>query len=142
MGDNGNFAVVVRPAVPADAAEWEKMRCAMWPEGIEEHGQEIAQYFAGTIDEPQAVLIAEDETAGTIGVAELSLRTDIPGFEGQSAGYVEGLYIRPGSRGRNTARRLLEESRKWASEQGCSVFASDRAERIIVDPLFSRRRIR
>ncbi len=131
-------ALLIRPATPDDIPVWEELRCAHWPDGAGDHAEEIAAFFAGTLEEPVEVLIAEDEHHTVIAFAELSIRTDLPGLEGQRAGYVEGLYIRPEVRGSNVAWRLLHESRRWARQQGCTIFASDRAERIIIDRSFSR----
>jgi aminoglycoside 6'-N-acetyltransferase I len=131
-------AILIRPATPADIPVWEELRCAHWPDGAGDHAQEIASFFAGTLEEPAEVLIAEDENRTVIAFAELSIRTDLPGLEGQRAGYVEGLYIRPEFRGGSAAWRLLQESRQWARNQACTIFASDRAERIIIDRSFSR----
>jgi aminoglycoside 6'-N-acetyltransferase I len=130
--------ILIRSVTPADIPVWEELRCAHWPDGADDHAKEIASFFAGTIDEPAEVLIAEDQSHTVIGFAELSIRTDLPGLAGDRAGYVEGLYIRPEFRGSSAARRLLQESRNWAREQGCTIFASDHAERIIMDRSFSR----
>jgi aminoglycoside 6'-N-acetyltransferase I len=130
--------ILVRPVTAADIPIWEELRCAHWPDGASDHAEEIAAFFAGTLEEPDAVLIAEDESHTIIAFAELSIRTDLPGLEGQRAGYVEGLYIRPAVRGGNAARRLLQESRRWARQQSCTIFASDRAERIVIDRSFSQ----
>ena len=124
--------IFVRPVTPDDAGVWEKLRCALWPDGLVDHAAEIASFFAGTLDEPAAVFIAENENHTAIALLELSIRTDVPGLEGQRTGYVEGLYILPEARGANVASRLLDESRLWARQQHCTAAASDRAERIIV----------
>jgi aminoglycoside 6'-N-acetyltransferase I len=128
--------ITIRPATPADAPAWEGMRCAMWPDGCDDHAMEIASFFAGTLPEPEAVMIAETEEHQAIALLELSIRRDIPTLEGQPVGYVEGLYIKPEARGRDLARQLLQESRNWAREQNCIGFASDRAGRIIIDRTF------
>ena len=125
-------SIFVRPVTPADAFVWEQMRCAMWPDGCADHATEIASFFAGTLDEPAAVFIAENDDRTAIALLELSIRTDIPGLEGQRTGYVEGLYILPEARGGNIAARLLQESRLWARQQQCTAVASDRAERVII----------
>lgn len=66
---------------------------------------------------------------------ELSIRRDLNGI-GDAVGYVEGLYVMPAFRGRGIARKLLVEAKEWARRNGCDSFASDRADRIIVDPGF------
>jgi aminoglycoside 6'-N-acetyltransferase I len=125
--------VTIRPAVPKDAKAWEGMRCDMWPDGCEDHDPEIAAFFSGTLVEPEAVLVAENTDGQLVGVAELSIRTDLPSRLGQRVGYVEGLSIVPEARGRGIARSLLLASREWVRQQGCTGFASDRAGRIVID---------
>ena len=46
---------------------------------------------------------------------------------------VEGLYEVPEARGRGITRRLLRASVDWARQQKCTAFASDRADRVIMD---------
>lgn len=111
------------------------MRRELWPGADEDHRVEIAAYFAGTLPEPEAVLVAETGQR-LVGVAELSIRDEIPGLEHQRIGYLEGLYVLPDFRNLGVARRLLEAARSWAREKACKGFASDRAERIIVDRRF------
>jgi aminoglycoside 6'-N-acetyltransferase I len=126
----------LRHALPSDAASWEKLRCLLWPDGASDHGPEIASFFDETLTEPAAVLVVETSSDGIVAIAELSIRTDLPGYEGKRVGYVEGLYVLPELRGQGIARKLLRESRTWAREQECVAFASDRSERIIIDKDF------
>lgn len=127
--------MTIRPIEPSDAATWERLRRDLWPEDPESHAVEIASFFADSLAEPQAVLVAQ-EGPNLIAFAELSIREDFPGLAGKRVGYVEGLYVAPAFRGRGIARTLLSASRSWARENHCDAFASDRAERIIVDPRF------
>jgi aminoglycoside 6'-N-acetyltransferase I len=127
--------VTIRPIEPSDAATWGRLRRDLWPEDPESHAVEIASFFAGSLAEPQAVLVAQ-EGPNLIAFAELSIREDFPGLAGKRVGYVEGLYVCPAFRGRGIARTLLSASKSWARENHCDAFASDRAERIIVDPRF------
>jgi aminoglycoside 6'-N-acetyltransferase I len=138
MEDLSIPSTLIRPVTPADTPAWEEMRCAMWPDGCDDHAQEITSFFAGTFTEPEAVMIVETEDHRAIALLELSIRLDIPGLEGQPVGYVEGLYIKPEARRRDLGRRLLHASREWAREQKCLAFASDRTGRIVIDRTFPR----
>ena len=129
--------VHLRHAVPEDAPIWEKLRCELWPDGVADHGPEIASFFAGTLLELAAILMAECSPNRIVGFAELSIRSDLPGLEGKRVGYVEGLYVLPAFRGSSVARKLLQASRRWAQEQRCDAFASDRADRVIIGKSFS-----
>jgi len=80
--------MLIREIAVKDAAAWEAMRCELWPDG-DDHAEEIAAFFAGTLVEPEAVLVAEDGGL-LIGFAELSARRDVAGLEGKLTGYVEG----------------------------------------------------
>lgn len=127
--------IIIRAIQPSDASLWEKLRCDLWPDGAADHSAEISAFFAGTLPEPQAVLLAEKGPA-VIAFAELSIREDIAGLEGKRVGYVEGLYVVPSSRNRGVARRLLQASKLWATQNNCVGFASDRAGRIVIDRCF------
>jgi aminoglycoside 6'-N-acetyltransferase I len=128
--------VVVRAITPSDAPAWEAMRRDLRPEDPESHTVEIAAFFANGIEEPVAVLVAEDTTGTMIGFAELSIRFDAAGLAQMRTGYIEGLYVIPQARGRGVAGELLRAVRRWARQQECVALASDRAERVIIAPHF------
>ena len=127
--------VDIRPVTPADAATWERLRAAHWPDGAADHGPEIAAFFAGTAHEPEAVFLAE-HNGHAVAVMELAIRTDLPPLPNVKVGYVEGFYIVPGFRGQGLARQLLRFAQDWARAQHCPAFASDRAGRLIRDPQY------
>lgn len=129
---------MIREARPSDAAAWEALRRELWPDGTEDHGPEIAAFFAGTIAEPNAVLVAEDANGEIIAIAELSIRYDVAGLNGKRTGYVEGLYVRPAWRNRGISRELLLASKEWARKSMCEAFASDRAGRVVVDKGYAK----
>jgi aminoglycoside 6'-N-acetyltransferase I len=108
----------------------------MWPEGIEHHGSEIANFFAGSLHEPLAVLVAVDGAIRIVGFVELSIRSDVPSLDGKRTGFIEGLYVVPELRFRGLGRALLNHSREWARSMNCVAFATDRSGRFIVDTSF------
>ena len=129
----GYSNIIVRGIEPADAPVWEALRRDLWPDGAEDHAPEIAMFFAGTLEEPSAVLVAESSNGAIVGFAELAIRGDVAGLEGKRVGYVEGLYVILEARQQGLARKLLQASRNWARQQKCTAFASDRAGRVVVD---------
>jgi aminoglycoside 6'-N-acetyltransferase I len=128
--------ILIRDVTPGDASLWEALRCDLWPDGASDHVSEIAMFFAGTLDEPVAVMMAECLSGTIVGFVELSIRADVAGLEGKRIGYVEGLYVKPEFRQRGIAKKLLQTSRQWARHQQCTGFASDRAGRIVIDKFF------
>ena len=138
-GNEQRLPVVIRSVRREDAEAWERMRSDMWPDGRQDHGPEIAAFFAGTLEAPEAVLVAENAAGQLVGVAELSIHTDLPSRVGQRVGYVEGLYVVPYARRRGVARSLLIASREWGREHGCTEIASDRAGRMVFDRSYERR---
>lgn len=71
---------------PAYAPVWEALRRDLWPDGAEDHAPEIALFFAGTFEEPSAVLVAESSSGAILGFAELAIRADVAGLEGKRVG--------------------------------------------------------
>lgn len=126
----------IRAIASADAETWDTLRSALWPG---DHRDEVAAFFRGALEEPLAVLFAEDETGAVLGFVELSIRNAVPGAGSDRVGYVEGLYVVPARRGTGVTAALLAASKDWAHTLGCGAFASDRADRVVVDSGFRAR---
>jgi aminoglycoside 6'-N-acetyltransferase I len=117
--------VRIRPVDQRDADRWLALRCALWQEGSsEEHREEIARFFAGKAQEPQAVLIAEKD-GQPVGIAELSIRAYAEGCVTDRVAYLEGWYVAPEFRGLGYGRALIAAAEEWGAAQGCKEFASD-----------------
>lgn len=127
-------------ARPTDSSDWLRLRNQLW-EG-DDHADEIARYFAGTLDEPVEVLIARSPDGNAVGHVELSIRDDIDGLRGQRTGYIEGLYVDDAHRHHGVALSLLRAAEQWARDQGCAAFASDRDDRVVIHRRFASRRPR
>jgi aminoglycoside 6'-N-acetyltransferase I len=116
----------IRSAVPADAAEWVRMREALWPEYEPVwHAAEVEKYFAGQLTMPLEVLVAADEQGRHVGFAELSIRPYAEGCLTDRVAFLEGWYVEPGARGRGIGRALVAAAERWAERQGCTEFGSD-----------------
>ena len=119
------LSVRIRPVTPADAAEWLRMREALWPDGKADHQPEIERYFQGQLREPLEVLLAIDDRGQAVGFAELSIRTYAEDCVTDHIAYLEGWYVDPRARRQGVGRALVVGAEEWARGQGCTEFASD-----------------
>ena len=118
--------IAIRPATPRDSGAWLRLRHALWPDGsASEHRAEIDRFFAGQAREPLAVLLAEDEAGGVLGLAELSIRPSAEGCSSDRVAYLEGWFVVPEARRRGVGRALVAAAEEWGRDQGCTEFASD-----------------
>lgn len=117
--------IEVRPAQPSDAAAWLRLSSALWPDAADTLPDDIQRYFAGERTMVAEVLLAVDETAGPIGIAELSIRSHVDGCETNRVGYLEGWFVEPGFRRRGVGAMLVSAAESWARGQGCTEFGSD-----------------
>ena len=117
--------LTVRSATPADAADWLRLRQALWPDDADSHAREIGAYFSGGVRDPLEVLLAVDDAGAAIGLAELSIRNHAEDGETDHVGYLEGWYVEPAARRRGVGRALVAAAEAWARAQGCTEFGSD-----------------
>jgi hypothetical protein len=66
--------MVIRAVEARDAAEWERMRQALWPSEPGRHAREIALYFKGGDPIPPR-LLALNSAERMVGFAEMSIRS-------------------------------------------------------------------
>jgi aminoglycoside 6'-N-acetyltransferase I len=118
--------ITIRAASPADADAWLRMRNDLWPDhGSKWHAAEIAAFFAGTLREPLAVVIAAGDRGEAIGFAELNIRPYAEGCLTGRVAYLEGWYVEPHARRCGVGMALIRAAESWARAQGCTEFASD-----------------
>lgn len=87
-------------------------------------GELLSEWEALSLSECAVFLAVED--GAPAGFAQCQLRHDyVEGTQTSPVGYLEGIYIREGHRGRGMARALLRACESWAAERGCVEFASD-----------------
>src|SRR5215216_7204287 len=127
----------VRPVQPADAAEWLRMRMALWPDSSpEKEAGEIAQFFANPpLPFLHAAFVCPRPDAGLCGLVEVSIHTSAPGCTTNRIGYLEAWYVDPDWRGRGVGRELAQAAEDWARAQGCREMASDTTPSYPVSPL-------
>ncbi|MDB5033585.1 MAG: sortase-like acyltransferase [Chlorobi bacterium] len=109
---------------PADADEWLRLRCALWPESSPEtHRAEMNAWLAL----PDAiVLVAARPDGGRLaGFAEVGTRSVVDGCDTSPVAYLEGWYVDADARRRGVGAALVHAAEDWAREKGFREFASD-----------------
>ena len=126
----------VEQAMPGDEETVALLACELWPHHtLEEMKEEFEAYIA---DEEAAVFLYRNKD-GAAGFAHCRLRHDyVEGTETSPVGYLEGIYVKEACRGEGIARKLLAACEDWASEKGCTEFASDCELTNIVSQNFHR----
>lgn len=101
------------------------MRRALWPDAsTASHRAEMKMWC----NDPAryAAFLARSESGDTMGVAEVSVRTEyVNGTDTSPVGFLEGIYVDPAFRCQGVARALVEAAATWAASAGCQEFASD-----------------
>ena len=111
---------MIVPVSVQNEREWAGLCAALWP------GDSVASWMqkrnAG--ESPYEYLYVDGHEA--VAFISLALRHDyVEGTDSSPVGYVEGVYVKPGHRGRGIAKELVEFAKKWALERGCTELASD-----------------
>lgn len=119
----------IRPVEATDAAEWLRLRLALWPDDPEKEAAEIAAFLAAAprpvLPECHAVFVCARPEGGLCGLVEVSIHETAPGCETHRIGYLEAWYVDPDWRNRGLGRALAEQAEAWARAEGCCEMASD-----------------
>ncbi len=118
-------ALVIRPVERADAAVWERMRTALWPDDSGSHSTDIARFFSPQRNEPLEVLLACSGAGAPIGFVELSIRPHAVGCTSDRVAFVEGWYVAPDHRRRGVGAALIRAAEEWGRANTCSELGSD-----------------
>ena len=118
-------ALVIRPVERADAAVWERMRSALWPDAAESHSADIARFFSPQRNEPLEVLLACSGSGAPIGFVELSIRPHAVGCTSDRVAFVEGWYVEPDHRRRGVGAALIRAAEEWGRAHTCTELGSD-----------------
>lgn len=87
---------------------------------------ELISEFSEMMSDGKSKFFLKYENDEPIGFAQCRLRYDyVEGTKTTPVGYLEGIFVKEGYRGRGYAKELLAECEAWAKENGCSEFASD-----------------
>lgn len=114
----------VRLARPEDADGWLRLREQLWPDSSHDLPDEIQAYFR---EAPRwACFVAETDSEGLLGFAEVGLRDYAEGCLTSPVGYLEGIFVAEASRASGVGRALVAVAEDWARRQGCTEMASDR----------------
>ncbi len=121
---------MIRPVQPSDAAEWLRLRLALWPDtNPEKEAGEIAHFLAvpprPLLPMLHAAFVCPRPGSGLCGLVEVSIRRTAPGCQTDRIGYLEAWYVDPDWRGRGVGRALVERAEAWAQAAGCREMASD-----------------
>ena len=118
-------ALVIRPVERADAAVWERMRTALWPDASGSHSVDIARFFSPQRNEPLQVLFACSGSGAPIGFVELSIRPHAVGCTSDRVAFVEGWYVEPDHRRRGVGAALIRAAEEWGRANTCTELGSD-----------------
>ncbi|HET7459545.1 MAG TPA: GNAT family N-acetyltransferase [Gemmatimonadaceae bacterium] len=116
----------IRVLLPTeDAAEWMRMRRALWPDVGDDDAQrrDVAAWRA----RPDAVVLVTVRAggAGLAGFAEVGARSIADGCETSPVAYLEGWYVDADVRRRGVGTALVRAAEAWARAQGYRELASD-----------------
>ena len=127
--DSQKAGINVRLVQPSDAAEWLRLRVALWPDDPAKEAAEIAHFFSTTPHAKWSMLdeafVCERPDGRLCGLVEVSIRTSAPGCETDHIGYLEAWYVDPDWRNQGVGRALVEQAEAWARAEGCVEMASD-----------------
>lgn len=122
--------MLIRPIRSSDAAEWLRMRLALWPDAFpDKEASEIAHFLAvpprPLLPTLHAAFVCPRPDSGLCGLVEVSIHDTAPGCKTDHVGYLEAWYVDPDWRGRGVGRALAEMAEAWAQGEGCREMASD-----------------
>jgi aminoglycoside 6'-N-acetyltransferase I len=114
----------IRAAAASDAAEWLRMRSALWPDG--DHSADIADFLrTGGSSLLTAVFVAERESGQLAGFIEIGLRPYAEGCESSPVPFIEGWYDDADVRRTHIGAELVRAAEEWARGRGYREMASD-----------------
>ena len=111
---------MIVPVSAENERDWAALCAALWPD----HCAESWVQRRAEGEHPFEYLCCCGQEA--VAFISLSLRRDhVEGTHSSPVGYVEGIYVKPGHRGRGIAKELVDHAKGWARQRGCTELASD-----------------
>ena len=111
--------MLIRPFAGPDAAEWKRMRSALWPDQTE------ADMVAWLARSDAAVLVADRSRGSLCGFAEVGERSYADGCVTSPVAYLEGWYVDPDVRRQSIGAQLVRAVEEWARARHYRELASD-----------------
>ncbi len=113
----------IRRAGAGDAAVLTALALKLWPEYT---AQALDAEMLPFLESPDMATFFAEADGDAIGFALASIRRDpVSGATTNPVGYLEGIYVEDGHRGRGMAAALLAACEAWAGEKGVTEFGSD-----------------
>lgn len=114
---------MVRKAGKQDLEILANLAVQMW----DSHSvSDLIAEFSEIISKGKAQFFLKYENDAPVGFAQCQLRYDyVEGTKTSPVGYLEGIFVKEGCRGKGYAKELLAECEAWAKCNGCHEFASD-----------------
>ena len=114
---------MIRKATSLDSRILAEMAVQLW----ESHTvDELEADFVEILHDKKSAFFIKYINTLPVGFAQCGLRTDyVEGTESSPVGYLEGIFIKEGYRGKGYAKELLLHCETWAKNMGCTEFASD-----------------
>lgn len=114
---------MIRSATAKDIPDLVNLACQLWPDAADD---ELAHEFGkqmGAATNEFGLAIEEGQAVGFI---QISIRQDyVEGSEDHPAGYIEGIYVKPGSRKKGVGKSLLAYAKMWCRLRGLKEIGSD-----------------
>lgn len=117
-------SLIFKPTSKENKEVWIQFRQSLYHDvEIEFHEEEIELILKDSTKATFLVFEKEDEMP--IGMLELSLRNVVDGCLTSPVGYIEGIYLDEKTRGKGYGKLMVDFSKKWAKNQGCSELGCD-----------------
>lgn len=111
---------MIVPVTKENEKSWAELCSALWPDA--EASAFLEKRASGNL--PYEYLYLLEGVA--VAFISLSLRHDyVEGTETSPVAYLEGIFVKPEHRNKGIGRKLIEFSKTWALEKGCTELASD-----------------